>query len=173
MNYDPEKHHRRSIRLKKYDYSSIGLYFVTICTQHRKCLFGNIQNGAMRLNAYGQIVKDEWLKGEILRKEIKSDEFIIMPNHMHAIVKIMENGKCFDFSSEQGASLGSIITGFKSSVTAKINAIQKVHPQKIWQRNYWERILRSDIEFYYCREYIKNNPIKWEKDSLYINQKSS
>ena len=89
MKYNPKKHHRRSIRLKGYDYSYPGAYFVTICTYNRECIFGKIIEGEMFLNSFGKIVKKEWLKSSKIRKEIELDLFQIMPNHFHGIVSIV------------------------------------------------------------------------------------
>ena len=88
MKYNPEYHHRRSIRLQGYNYSQTGIYFVTICTHKRQCLFGEIRNGKMILNQIGKIVAQEWLKSAEIRQEIELDEWIIMPNHLHGIVGI-------------------------------------------------------------------------------------
>lgn len=88
MQYNPDLHHRSSIRLKGYDYSQPGAYFITICTHNRACLFGHIVNGAMVLNDVGKIVADEWMKSDEIRNEIELDEWVVMPNHMHAIVMI-------------------------------------------------------------------------------------
>ena len=90
MKFDPDKHHRRSIRLKGYDYSRPGAYYVTICVHNRKCLFGNITNGKMHLNEYGKIVQTEWLKSSEIRDEIELDAYQIMPNHFHCIVIIKD-----------------------------------------------------------------------------------
>jgi hypothetical protein len=93
MRYDPERHHRRSIRLKDCDYTRMGAYFVTLCTQGRVCLFGEIVAGEMRLNEYGEIVQKEWFRSAEIRREIVlfSDEFVVMPNHIHGIVRIVES----------------------------------------------------------------------------------
>ena len=88
MKYDPTKHHRRSIRLKGYDYSQTGFYFVTICCYQRRCLFGDIVDDAIQLNQYGEIVRSEWLKSSVIRPDIELDEYIVMPNHFHGIVII-------------------------------------------------------------------------------------
>ncbi|XGB43143.1 MAG: hypothetical protein LVS60_04975 [Nodosilinea sp. LVE1205-7] len=89
MKYNPDIHHRRSIRLKGYDYSQNGLYFVTICTQNRHHLFGTITNGQMALNPMGEIVHDEWFKTASMRPNIRLHEFIVMPNHIHGIIEII------------------------------------------------------------------------------------
>ncbi len=88
MRYDPAKHNRRSIRLKGYDYSQAGFYFVTICCYQRQCLFGDIVDGVMQLNQYGEIVEKEWLRSPLIRQEIELDEYVVMPNHFHGIVII-------------------------------------------------------------------------------------
>ena len=91
--YNPHAHHRKSIRLKGYDYSQAGLYFITICCQDRICRFGNVFNGQMILNAYGIIAFNEWLKTAELRPNVELGEFIIMPNHMHAIIRLSGRGE--------------------------------------------------------------------------------
>ncbi|NJM77407.1 MAG: hypothetical protein HC852_18505, partial [Acaryochloridaceae cyanobacterium RU_4_10] len=88
MKYDSSKHHRRTIRLKDHDYSADGMYFVTICAYQRNCLFGEIVDGVMNKNEYGQIVVEEWLKSADIRQEIGFGEWVIMPNHIHGIVII-------------------------------------------------------------------------------------
>lgn len=91
MKYDPEQHHRRSIRLKEYDYSQSGAYFITICTYNRKCSFGEIVNGEMQLNEWGTILENELLKTSELRPNVLLDEYVVMPNHFHGIIVIMDN----------------------------------------------------------------------------------
>ncbi|HPN32919.1 MAG TPA: hypothetical protein PK843_00255 [bacterium] len=86
MTYDPNKHHRRSIRLKGYDYSQAGAYFVTICTQNRQCLFGDVTDGEMRLNAAGQMVQSVWDELPLFYPGVDIDEFVVLPNHVHGIV---------------------------------------------------------------------------------------
>jgi len=96
MKFDPEKHHRRSIRLKGYDYSKPGAYYVTICVHDRECLFGDIMDGEMHLNAYGKIVQTEWLESSEIRNEIELDAYQIMPNHFHGIVFIQNSAMNHD-----------------------------------------------------------------------------
>src|ERR1700758_186582 len=93
MKYDPEKHHGRSIRLKEYDYSQSGAYFITVCTYNRECLFGDVVNGEMRLNKWGTIVENELLKTPELRPNVLLDEYVVMPNHLHGIIVIVDNGR--------------------------------------------------------------------------------
>jgi len=92
LKYNPNIHHRRSIRLKGYDYAQAGFYFITICCQERACLFGEIQNGEMLLNEYGTIAHNEWIKTHEIRTNVELGEFVIMPNHIHGIIKIMDIG---------------------------------------------------------------------------------
>src|SRR5699024_8478906 len=91
MTYDPKKHNRRSTRLKGYDYSSAGLYFVTICLQNRECIFGDITDGNMQLNEWGEIARRNWMNTESIRANVKLDAFVIMPNHVHGIIQIIDS----------------------------------------------------------------------------------
>ena len=165
MKYNPEYHHRRSIRLQGYDYSQTGIYFVTICTHKRQCLFGEICNGKMLLNQIGKIVAQEWLKSAEIRQEIALDEWIIMPNHLHGIVVInnklgaslapLREDEC---GKRKPKSLSSFIGGFKSSLTKRINTICEHNNSVIWQRNYYEIIVRDAKQLNHLRQYIINNP---------------
>jgi len=163
-----ERYHRRSLRLKGYDYSQAGAYFITICTKNRECLLGEIKNGEIILNEYGEIARKEWIKSQIIRKEMKLDEFIIMPNHIHGIVIIDHvgaNGRSplRDFRMEP-KSISSFVAGYKSSVTKQINLVRKLPRFSVWQQNYYEHIIRNETELNALREYIVNNPLKWDED---------
>jgi len=170
MKYNPEIHHRRSIRLKEYNYSQNGAYFITICAYNRKCLFGEIVHDVMVLNNVGLLVRDEWIKSFDIRAEIEMDEYIIMPNHLHGIVFI---NNWFDVKkgdrpvAPTGKSIGSFIAGFKSTVTKQINEIHKTYGTPFWQRNYYEHIIRNEKSLEQIREYVVNNPQTWQKDKLY------
>ena len=198
MTFDPEKHHRRSIRLRNYDYSQPGAYFVTICTYQKQSWFGEIKNGQIYLNQLGKIVADEWLKTCKIRPNFKLDEWVIMPNHFHGIVIINDysgdnqslgNGQSasrfrrtqFDQLTDHDAppqqkpnSLSSCIAGFKSAVTKRINLLRQNTDTPIWQRNYYESILRDEKYLAVVREYIINNPKNWpnDRDYLPIDQQS-
>jgi len=172
MKYDSKKHHRRSIRLKGYDYSQPGGYYVTVVTYNRECLFGEIVDGKMILNELGRIVYDEWIKTAEIRDEIELDEFIIMPNHIHGIIFIVDNRRgnrrvgahgCAPLR-RQPKSIGSIMAGFKSAVTKRLNKFRKTPGTPVWQRNYWEHIIRAENDLNKIREYIINNPLQWELD---------
>jgi len=160
---------RQSIRLKKYNYSRSGLYFVTICTQNRECLFGYIVNGVMRLNEIGKIVKNIW---ESLPKHhpVELDAFQIMPNHVHFVLiiscrrGIARNAPTF--GNVIAGSLSCVVRSFKSECTKQINIVYATHESniRVWQRNYYEHIVRTKTDLNKIREYIKMNPQMWETD---------
>jgi REP element-mobilizing transposase RayT len=189
MKYNPKIHHRRSIRLKGYDYTQPGAYFITLCTYRRDQIFGEIIAGEMKLSALGEIVREEWLRSAIIRKEIQifEDEFVIMPNHFHGINWIVgADGVRPDIERAHAMrpdvmrpdhqkpdarraspqrlprSLGSFIAGFKASVTSR--AGRELHMTGIWQSNYYEHIIRNDRELRNIRWYILNNPLNWQLD---------
>ncbi|MCD6596332.1 MAG: transposase [Bacteroidales bacterium] len=170
MTYNPNKHHRRSIRLKGYDYSRPGTYFVTLCVHERKCLFGDIIDEKICLNEYGEIVQTEWLKSSEIRKEIELDVYQIMPNHFHGIVMIQNNDRGDRPITPTGTfkmrpkSLSSLMAGFKSSVTTKINKLRDTPGKYVWQRDYYERIIRNEKELGRIKKYIIENPKKWGSD---------
>lgn len=172
MNYGPDKHHRRSIRLKGYDYAKSGAYFVTICTQNRVCLFGAVANGEMQLNNAGQVAKRTWDALTEQFPSVRLDAFIIMPNHVHGIVMV---GAQFIAPSHgfgtatinQGVmnhapTLGEIVRAYKAASTRLIR--QAGTPDFAWQRNYYEHIVRDEESLNRIRQYILDNPARWEFD---------
>jgi len=191
MKYDPEKHHRCSIRLKDYDYSQVGAYFITICTYNRECLFGEILNGETKLNDAGQMIHTVW--NELPRHYIgvEVDEFVVMPNHIHGIIVLNVGAgprACPDKGQSelqpregrprggqpQGVaptlSLPDVAHRFKSLTTAhyRFGVTQNgwpPFPGKLWQRNYYEHVIRNENDLNEIREYIINNPLKWELDT--------
>ncbi|MBF0234075.1 MAG: hypothetical protein HQK65_13715 [Desulfamplus sp.] len=169
MNYSKKK--RRSIRLKGYDYSRAGAYFVTICVQDRECLFGKIVDGKMILNDTGKMVETCWLEIPEHFLHVKLDVFCIMPNHIHGVLIIIETvGAKNILPLQHGTSktIGSIVRGFKIGVTKWVR--QQAPNQKVWQRNYYEHIIRDENDYNRIYDYIQNNPLKWELDSLYPNK---
>ena len=169
-------HQRRSIRLKGYDYSSPGAYFITICTHRQRCLFGNIVEGSMQLNRMGRIAHACWKAIPDHFPHASLDAFVVMPNHVHGIVSITSllSVGAKNFSPPQSAqqprgtskTIGSIIRGFKIGVTKWTRQNTSIHT--VWQRNYWEHIVRSEPELNGLREYIHNNPARWSLDRLYV-----
>lgn len=174
MIYNSQKPHRRSIRLKHYDYSQPGAYFITICAHNRQPLFGQIRNDQMTLNELGLVVHNEWIKSEIIRKEIKLDVFIVMPNHFHGIVFIQDEHTKKKTGDQPVAptgpgnkSISSLVAGFKSAVTKQINEIRKTPQAPVWQRNYYEHIIRHEQSLETLREYIIHNVQTWHQDELF------
>ena len=158
---------RKPNRLKHYDYSSGGWYFITICTKDHKNHFGEIKNGKMILNEIGEIVDECWNKIETLHKSIELDYYVIMPNHLHGII-IIDNVGDANFASPTDRTkmvLSKLIQQFKRSVTIKIKSTQQYSNFK-WQHSFYDRIIRNEKELFNIRKYIQQNPLKWgfEKD---------
>ena len=175
MTYNPDIHHRRSIRLKGYDYSQTGAFFVSICTHNRQCLFGEIMDGKMVWNDAGQMVLAVWDEMPGNYPGVETDEFVIMPNHIHGIVGLVGAGPraCPDNGQPQGVaptlSLPDVVHRFKTMTTKRYTDGVKQsgwppYPGKLWQRNYYEHIIRNENELNRIREYIISNPMKWESD---------
>ena len=163
MTYNPDIHHRRSIRLQEFDYSFVGAYFVTICAWNRECLFGDVADGEMRLNDLGRVVESVWLALPEHYAGIQLNVNVIMPNHFHGIVNIVGAGlKPAPTGKQHG--LSEIVRGFKTFSSRRINEIRNNPGCPVWQRNYYERVIRNDIELSLAREYIVNNPLKWDTD---------
>jgi REP element-mobilizing transposase RayT len=189
-----ELHRRRSIRLRGFDYTSGGQYFVTICTHEKDCLFGEVIQDQMFLNKEGKIVWECWMDipKHFSNACVFEEAFVVMPNHVHGIVEIVADdagvhcgGKAdrrenmpsgcrgtaccapTEYPAFQNiipGSLGTIIRSFKSAVTKRINDLWSVSDQSIWQRNYFERIIRNEKELERMQDYILNNPSHWGQD---------
>ena len=164
QQFNPDMHHRRSIRLQTYDYSKQGLYFVTICCNDREYFFGEIINDEMVLNPAGEMIKTEWiaLEKRFLTVQVIEYEFVIMPNHFHCILEMTD-------TENNTKLLGDIIGAFKSLTTGKyIQGVKtsnwKAFNGKLWQRDYYEHIIRNGESYNYITSYIANNPIKWNED---------
>ena len=190
MTYNPNIHHRRSIRLKDYDYSQAGAYFATLCAWQRECLFGDVVDGVMALNDAGKIVAEEWERIENVRDTVVLDEFVVMPNHFHAIIFLTDAVGAMPTARPETAtisfvdavktkggravgvaptgpspgSIGAIMAQFKSRVSKRIATLANNHGCPVWQRNYYERVIRNEYELARAREYIINNPMKWALD---------
>ena len=224
--------HRHSIRLKGYDYTNPGSYFITICSLNREAIFGHIVDQRIVLNCWGIIVSEEWSRTFNMRPGLRSEAFIIMPNHVHGIITIMGNTKIkhanpkptailtesadagrrgmvhpcrgtvhraptmsngmefeplpenpdvqfsplsphkFGKHAEQfgkpiSGSIPTIIRFFKSAVTKRINELPGASGIKVWQRNYYEHIIRTETALNQISKYINENPLKWPTDPFY------
>jgi len=170
--YNSETHHRRSIRLKGYDYSKEGAYFVTICAQERECLFGEVVNGEMVMNEAGARVQAVWDELPCHYPQVRLDAFAIMPNHVHGIVALTAVGARFIAPSSTIAphpapTIGEIVRGFKARCTRAINQMRNTRGVPVWQRNYYEHIIRGEVDYNRIAEYISTNPQRWMSDTLH------
>ncbi|MGC9395158.1 MAG: transposase [Anaerolineae bacterium] len=241
--YNPQIHHRRSIRLKGYDYAQSGAYFVTICTQGRVCLFGDVVDGEMVLNPFGQVVATYWERIPRHFPNVQLGAWVVMPNHIHGIIIITDDGDadgrggaspesttrtttianahipqsqitstgCLALPLQQtpgeegeaflpspgyaaivenaeapspadqhgecpapttvanasSGSLGAIIGNVKSITTRRINKMRHMPGARIWQRNYWEHIIRTPESHARIEDYIRLNPARWQADQLH------
>jgi putative transposase len=165
--------------LKTYDYSQAGAYFVTLCAQGKDCLFGEITDGEMKLNQYGQIVRMEWERSGEIRPTVEIDAFVIMPKHFHGIIVIgrgtlqraptTQHVQTIErFGCPTSNSIPTIVRLFKSTTTKQINEIRGTPRMPVWQRNYYERVIRNEKESNEIRRYIVDNPLKWAEDKNYI-----
>jgi len=172
MKFDPFKHHRRSIRLRGYDYSQAGAYFVTICAQNRECLFGGIVNGEMNLNPLGEIILKWWEALPNYYPPAELDAFVVMPNHLHGIIVVTDVGVASrrpigqdDPAPTEKRSLGQLIGYFKFQATKEINQVRDTAFAKVFQRDYYERVIRNEREWDAIAKYICDNPANWNGDS--------
>jgi REP element-mobilizing transposase RayT len=192
-NFDPQKHHRRSIRLQEYDYSQPGAYFVTMVTWHRESLFGDVIDGQMKLNKAGEIVQWEWKNLSKRFLYVKLGAFVIMPNHLHGILifhqptvgatrpefnksassNTLHPFRTGDDVNPEGsplphgpkpASLGAVVAQFKSRVTKRLWKIPSMKDVPIWQRNYYEHIIRNGKALQNISNYINSNPSRRQED---------
>lgn len=215
MKYNPDIHQRRSIRLQGYDYSQRGAFFITICSQNRECLFGEVVDGEMRLNDAGRMVNQWYSELECKFPDIQCDEFICMPNHIHFIVvnvgadlrvrpdcpinpdlRVRPDGPVHSdvimgerllghdlgehaglgehqgLGEHIGSPLRTVIQWYKTMTTnAYIRGVKqhcwRSFPGKLWQRNYYEHIVRNESSLQDIREYVRFNPQRWQEDQLH------
>ena len=212
MTYDPERHHRRSIRLKGYDYAQAGAYFVTICAHGRECLFGQVLDGEMQLNAYGDIVAQCWDDLPRHYPTVDLDAFVVMPNHVHGIVVLTDpappaapnagvvgaglrparvgaagggaDGEVVGEATRAGLRptpttqpgaaatatappLSEVVRAFKSFSARRVNELRGAAGAPVWQRNYYEHIIRNERSLSMVRDYIAGNPTRWDVDQLH------
>ena len=190
MEYNPNIHHRRSVRLKEFDYSRPGEYFVTICTYNRECILGEIVNGELRLNELGRRTEKCWMEIPDHFPYVELDEFVVMPNHIHGLICILENdvGKDlinqiltrknqfvkpvinFPLMKNPKLILGKIIRYYKARTCKLVHDAGR--PEFRWQSSYYEHIIQNNKDLNNIREYILNNPLKWWFDEENPNKKS-
>jgi|WetSurMetagenome_2_1015567.scaffolds.fasta_scaffold55804_2 putative transposase len=184
---------RHSIRLADYDYSQSGAYYVTLCAFEKKMLFGKIMNNEMFSNDLGQIIKEEWEKTAFIRSYVLMDEFVVMPNHLHGIIVLSKEVGATGMVAPTGMvarscsknvgatmpiaptthgpakeSIGAIIAQFKARATTRYNTLHNSGGYRIFQRNYYDHIIRDFEDLDRCREYIRQNPCNWIQDENYM-----
>ncbi|MDP9471385.1 MAG: transposase [Chloroflexota bacterium] len=175
MTYDPA-HHHRSIRLRDFDYASAGAFFVTLCTQDRLCLFGHIEGGEILLSLFGRVVEEEWLRTPQVRPSVDLDAFVVMPNHVHGIIVLNDREQSGDGvaairairriapTGSPPGSIGAIVGQIKTVTTKRVNALRGTSGSPVWQRNYYEHVIRDDRDLARIRAYIAANPARWQED---------
>jgi putative transposase len=174
MADDPNLPARRSIRLKAYDYSQPGLYFVTICTHDLNNPFGIILNGEMRLNQVGKVAHETWLELPMHFPAVELHAHVIMPNHIHGALAILKRARHAvplrsesnpeSFGKPVAASLPTVVRSYKAAVSGRVRAILGKPSYQVWQRNYYERVVRTGDEFREVCRYIIENPQHWAFD---------
>jgi len=187
MTFDPAEHHRRTIRIPGYDYSLPGGYYVTIVIHGREHLLGKIVDGNMKLDRFGRIVHNTWFDLPGHYPHIELDAFVIMPNHVHGIIFLNENRRGGSLDEGDGGRndpnwaskshapqpqtrpytphpLSEIVRAFKSFSARRINLLRRTTSQPVWQRNYYEHVIRDNTDYMSKRDYILNNPSNWDTD---------
>ncbi len=174
MNYNRKILKRRSVRLRDYDYSREGAYFITICTNNRSEILGYIENSKIILTLSGSVIQDLWIEISKIYKDIELDQYVVMPNHIHGIIVITEKMDShrrglinqtptkWIMMKNPSQTLGKIIRRFKAKASYVVHKTGFVDFR--WQRNYYDHIIRNDRELRKIREYIMNNPTKWDLD---------
>jgi REP element-mobilizing transposase RayT len=164
-------YHRRSIRLPEHDYSSPGIYFITICLQDRACLLGGVAAGTIRLSESGIIAENCWQAIPGRFPGTRLDDYVIMPNHVHGIIVMKGNGDHAGVihglsprMRRRTMMLPKIIGHFKMNTAKRINQMRRMPGRAVWQRNYYEHVVRNDMALNKIREYIRNNPRHWSSD---------
>jgi len=193
MNY-PNKF-RKPIRLKDYDYSRTGAYFITICSYNRECILGNVKAGEMILNQFGNIVLECWNSLAGRYTNIETDKFVVMPNHIHGIIMITDSENTYKEAirklqrpvvaihelplqsnkivERRKMLIPKVVGYFKMNAAKKINIVRNTTDTPFWQRNYYEHIIRNENKLNKIREYIQNNSLKWHLDRENPDRKGS
>ena len=176
MSFNSDSHHRHTIRLYRYDYSSEACYFITICTQEKKCLFGRITDGVMIMNELGRMIGNWYLELGHKFPTLTCLDYIIMPNHFHCIVHIDDPvgaDLCVRPDTPDNVSLSKVVQWFKTMTTNEYYRGIKLRQwvpigKHLWQRNYYEHIIRNAQEFDEIVRYIRTNPTRWCDDEMFV-----
>ena len=168
---------RRSLRLRAYDYAQAGAYFVTVCAHDRRGLFGDIVDGAMRLNDVGKVAQEAWENIPAHFPHVETDAWTVMPNHIHGVIVILypnvevpptvgatHASPLHHRSGPPKHSIGAIVGAYKSAVSKRINATRGTPGARVWQRNYYDHVIRNEADLHRIRQYIEDNPGRWAED---------
>jgi REP element-mobilizing transposase RayT len=171
-----ENYRDESRRLNGWDYSSPGTCFITICTQFKRPFFGQIKKNLMVLSQLGEIALEEWIKSGTIRKNVKLDEFVFMPNHFHGIIILQSvvgtpRRGVHKSISMKHSSLGTIIGQFKSACTKRIRA--SGYKNFGWQSRFYDHIIRDELDLNRIRKYIQENPLKWALDEYFVEERKA
>ena len=171
MPFDPNRHHRRSIRLKGYDYTQAGAYFITICAYGREPLFGDVVGEAVVLSAYGRIVEQCWRSLARPASRLAVDTFVVMPDHLHGILilqALADRAASPDtipatdrLCGTRAGSISALVQNFKSIATRRVNQARHSPAAPLWQRDYYEHIIRDSADLDRIRGYIAENSMRW------------
>ncbi len=178
-NISPPRNARRSVRLRGYDYRQAGVYFVTVCTHRKIKAFGNISQGEMVLNELGHVVIAEWQHVAEARENVQLDLYVVMPNHLHGVIvidgtpdpdlcEVLQTIQQKQSATLQAGSLGAVVGHFKAAVSRRAKRANIGCQRKIWQRSYYEHIIRNEKSLNEIRRYIIENPGRWSEDTLYV-----
>jgi putative transposase len=175
MNNNPNMPHRQGLRLKRYDYSQAGAYFVTICAHGKACLFGDVIGSEVKVNELGRKVQAVWDDLPVHYPHVATDAFVVMPNHVHGVVVLRDVGAGFKpartaepaRTALRRHGLSEIVRAFKTFSARRINEFRETSGAPVWQRNYYEHIIRDDADYNRIAEYVANNPKRWAEDSLH------
>jgi putative transposase len=165
--FNQKIHHRRSIRLRHYDYTAAGAYFITVCAYNRQCLFGELISEQTILSRAGEIVDEVWKKLPLHYPRVILDELVVMPNHCHGIVFFSAQQAEPESVFIKAHHLGEIVRAWKNLSTKQIHVEGLLVDLPIWQRNYYEHIIRDENELGRVRQYIADNPLKWDLDQYH------
>ena len=156
---------RRSVRLPDFDYSSQGAYFITIVSNARQFQFGDIISGDLQPSSLGQIVSNEWLATPAIRSGVTLGAFVVMPNHLYAVVWLPSSTDGISNPKAYRRSLGALMSGYKAAVTSRYRSLIGDANALVWQRSFYEHVVRDEIDLHAIEAYIQDNPRRWAEDS--------
>ena len=160
----------KSIRIQGYDYSQPGTYFITICTSQKKMLFGEVTHGIIHLSKLGEIARQELEQISLKFSKIHLDVFVVMPNHIHILITISANGTSIQTTNSEAfrhpvpGSIPTIVRAYKAAVTRQAAMRRDIYISEVWQRNYYEHVVRTEREKEQIYAYIVSNPDQWDSD---------